>query len=43
MFVCFLGTVTLLAAALHLVQPAFVRPRVEADPLLEAETAGRDI
>jgi hypothetical protein len=29
MFVCFLGTVTLLAAALHLIQPAFVRPREE--------------
>ncbi|NIR45783.1 MAG: MMPL family transporter [Gemmatimonadetes bacterium] len=29
MFVCFLGTVTLLAAALHLTQPAFVRPREE--------------
>jgi len=27
MIVCFLGTVTLLAAALHLIQPAFVRPR----------------
>jgi predicted RND superfamily exporter protein len=30
MFVCFLGTVTLLAAALHLIQPAFVRPQEEA-------------
>jgi predicted RND superfamily exporter protein len=29
MFVCFLGTVTLPAAALHLTQPAFVRPRAE--------------
>jgi hydrophobe/amphiphile efflux-3 (HAE3) family protein len=29
MFVCFLGTVTLLAAALHRVQPAFVRPASE--------------
>ena len=29
MFVCLLGTVTLLAAALHLIQPAFLRPRVE--------------
>ena len=27
MFVCFLCTVTLLAAALHLIQPAFVRPQ----------------
>jgi predicted RND superfamily exporter protein len=27
MFICFLGTVTLLAAALHLLQPAFVRPQ----------------
>jgi predicted RND superfamily exporter protein len=27
MAVCFLGTVTLLAAALHSLQPAFVRPR----------------
>jgi predicted RND superfamily exporter protein len=30
MFVCFLGTVTLLAAALHLIQPAFVRPARES-------------
>ena len=29
MFVCFLGTVTLLAAALHRIQPAFVRPASE--------------
>jgi hydrophobe/amphiphile efflux-3 (HAE3) family protein len=29
MLVCFLGTVTLLAAALHRVQPAFVRPASE--------------
>jgi predicted RND superfamily exporter protein len=29
MFVCFLGTVTLLAAALHRIQPAFVRPSEE--------------
>jgi predicted RND superfamily exporter protein len=37
MFVCFLGTVTLLAAALHLIQPAFVRPREEGP---EASAAG---
>jgi len=30
MFVCFVGTVTLLAAALHRIQPAFVRPVVPA-------------
>jgi predicted RND superfamily exporter protein len=29
MLVCLLGTVTLLAAALHLIQPAFLRPRAE--------------
>jgi predicted RND superfamily exporter protein len=29
MFVCFVGTVTLLAAALHRIQPAFVRPARE--------------
>ena len=29
MAVCFLGTVTLLAAALHRIQPAFVRPNTE--------------
>jgi predicted RND superfamily exporter protein len=29
MLVCFLGTVTLLAAALHRIQPAFVRPAKE--------------
>jgi predicted RND superfamily exporter protein len=29
MFVCFLGTVTLLAATLHRIQPAFVRPAEE--------------
>jgi predicted RND superfamily exporter protein len=29
MLVCFLGTVTLLAAALHRIQPAFVRPAGE--------------
>jgi predicted RND superfamily exporter protein len=41
MFVCFLGTVTLLAAALHRIQPAFVRPLREnsdSDPLRD----GRD-
>jgi hydrophobe/amphiphile efflux-3 (HAE3) family protein len=32
MLVCFLGTVTLLAAALHRVQPAFVRPASERSP-----------
>ena len=31
MLVCFLGTVTLLAAALHLIQPKFVRP--QDDPI----------
>jgi predicted RND superfamily exporter protein len=30
MLVCFLGTVTLLAAALHRIQPAFVRPPRES-------------
>ena len=29
MLVCFLGTVTLLAALLHRIQPAFVRPAAE--------------
>jgi hypothetical protein len=29
MLVCFLGTVTLLASALHRIQPAFVRPASE--------------
>jgi predicted RND superfamily exporter protein len=38
MFVCLLGTVTLLAAALHLIQPAFVRPRAEG---VEAPAVGR--
>jgi len=32
MLVCFLGTVTLLAAALHRIQPAFVRPAGEIPP-----------
>jgi hydrophobe/amphiphile efflux-3 (HAE3) family protein len=31
MLVCFLGTVTLLAAALHRIQPGFVRPADERD------------
>lgn len=31
MIVCFIGTVTTLAAALHLMQPAFVRPAASAD------------
>jgi predicted RND superfamily exporter protein len=31
MLVCFLGTVTLLAAALHRIQPAFVRPAEERE------------
>ena len=29
LFVCLLGTVTLLAAGMHLIQPAFLRPREE--------------
>ena len=39
MFVCLLGTVTLLAALLHRLQPAFVQPmdeRTPADPAREA-------
>jgi hypothetical protein len=32
MLVCFLGTVTLLASALHRIQPAFVRPPSERGP-----------
>jgi hypothetical protein len=45
MIVCFLGTVTLLAAALHLIQPSFLRPRAEgaqalATSVLAGEKAG---
>jgi predicted RND superfamily exporter protein len=36
MLVCFLGTVTLLASALHSVQPAFVRPASERGPSARA-------
>ena len=33
MLVCFLGTVTLLAAVLHRLQPAFVRPAAERESM----------
>ena len=33
MLVCFFGTVTLLAAVLHWVQPAFVRPAEECESI----------
>jgi predicted RND superfamily exporter protein len=41
MAVCFLGTVTLLASALHSVQPAFVRPASERAPNARAIAAER--
>jgi predicted RND superfamily exporter protein len=37
MLVCFLGTVTLLAAALHHIQPTFVRPPQESAPAPSVE------
>jgi predicted RND superfamily exporter protein len=40
MFVCFFGTVTLLAAMLHGIQPAFVQPRV-ATPGVVPSTGGQ--
>ena len=40
MLVCLLGTVTLLAAALHLIQPAFVRPRGQAAGASAAGASG---
>jgi predicted RND superfamily exporter protein len=41
MLVCFLGTVTLLASALHRVQPAFVRPKSERSAKVRAVPAER--
>jgi predicted RND superfamily exporter protein len=43
MLVCFLGTVTLLAAALHRIQPAFVRPAQEFAPASEALEVAQDL